>query len=121
MMDRDLKQQDQPERNRFDKSPEGLSWDAKRLMQELGVHQEELKVQNEELRQAQADLSRAHGRYKELFESAPIGYLVLDGSFMIREANLKAASLLGAPHEGLIGTPLSKFMARERRTPITCI
>ncbi|HET6488880.1 MAG TPA: ATP-binding protein [Syntrophales bacterium] len=81
-------------------------------MHELGVHQEELRSQNEELRLAQLELSRARDRYKELFDSAPIGYLVLDGSFLIREANLKAASLLGTPLKHLIGAPLSKFMDR---------
>ena len=95
------------------KSPVVPSGDVKSLMVELGMHQEELKSQNEELRQAQLELSRAHDRYKGLFESAPIGYLVLDGGFMIRETNLKAASLLGSPGKDLIGTPLSKFMDRQ--------
>ena len=94
-------------------SPEGPSGDVRSLKYELSVHQEELKAQNEELRQAQLELSRARDRYKELFDSAPIGYLVLDGSRTIREANLTAASLLGTPRKDLIGTHLSKFMARE--------
>jgi formate hydrogenlyase transcriptional activator len=94
------------------KSVEGPSEDVKSLKHELGVHQEELKSQNEELRRAQLELARAHDRYKELFDSAPIGYLVLDGSFIIREANLKATSLLGTPRKNLIGAPLSKFMDR---------
>jgi PAS domain S-box-containing protein len=96
----------------FIKSVEGPSADVRSLEHELGVHQEELKSQNEELRRAQLELARAHDRYKELFDFAPVGYLILDGSFMIREANLKAASLLGTPHKHLIGAPLSKFMDR---------
>ncbi len=82
-------------------------------MLELGVQQEELKSQNEELRLVQLELSRARDRYQELFDSAPIGYLILDRSFMIRETNLKAASLLGIPGKDLIGNPLSKFMEKE--------
>ena len=94
-------------------SPKGFTGDARSLLLELGMHQEELKAQNEELRRAQLDLSRTLDRYKELFDSAPIGYLVLDGDFMIRETNLTAASLLGTPRNELIGNPLSKFMSRE--------
>jgi PAS domain S-box-containing protein len=90
--------------------PEGSSEDVTSLKQELRVHQEELRAQNEELRQAQRELSNALDRYKELFDSAPIGYLVLDDSFMIREANLEAAALCGVLRKDLIGSPLSKFM-----------
>jgi PAS domain S-box-containing protein len=113
MIENEHKRQDQAVPNGLGTSPEGPSWDAKSLMRELSVHQEELKAQNEELRQAQVDISRAHSRYKELFDSAPIGYLILDGSFKIRESNLKAASLLGVTQQDLIEVPLSKFMARE--------
>ena len=108
-----------PERQRKDvlngscESPEGPSGDVRILRHELSVHQEELKAQNEELRQAHLELSHARDRYKELFDSAPIGYLVLDGSRSIREANLTAASLLGTPSRDLIGTHLSRFMDRE--------
>ena len=96
-----------------DESPDGPPGDARSLMYELKVHQEELKAQNEDLRQAQLDLSRARDRYKELFDSAPIGYMILDGRRTIREANLTAASLLGIPREDLIGTHLSKYMERR--------
>jgi PAS domain S-box-containing protein len=113
MKEEDIKRKGKAAPNGSGKSPVVPSGDVKSLMIELGVHQEELKSQNEELRQAQLELSRAHDRYKELFESAPIGYLVLDGSFMIRETNLRAASLLGEPGKNLIGTPLSKFMDRQ--------
>ena len=112
MKEKDTKRQPNTVLNGSNKSPKISSGDVRSLMHELGVHQEELKSQNEELQLAQLELSQARDRYKELFDSAPIGYLVLDGSFMIREANLKAASLLGTPLKHLIGAPLSKFMDR---------
>ena len=95
------------------KSPESPSGDVRSLRYELSVHQEELKAQNEQLRQAQLELSRACDRYKALFDAAPIGYLILDGSRMIREANITAASLLGTPRKDLVGSHLSKYMARQ--------
>ncbi|HET6488967.1 MAG TPA: PAS domain S-box protein [Syntrophales bacterium] len=111
-----MKKENNPRRQReialndSDGSPLGSSGDVKSLMLELGVRQEELKSQNEELRLVQLELSRARDRYQELFDSAPIGYLILDRSCMIREANLKAKSLLGIAGKDLIGNPLSKFM-----------
>jgi PAS domain S-box-containing protein len=95
------------------KSPERSSGDVKHLLQELSVHQEELKAQNEELRRSEVELSLVRDRYKELFDSAPVGYVTIDGRFMIREANFAAASLLGIHRNNLIGNPLSKFMDRE--------
>jgi PAS domain S-box-containing protein len=95
------------------KSPGGPSGDVKYLLHELGVHQEELKAQNAELRRTEFDLSHARDRYKELFDFAPTGYLVVDSGFMIREANLAAADLCGMRRKDLIGIPLSNFMSRQ--------
>ena len=113
MKQKDSKGQRKASLKYLDEPPEGSSRDITHLAHELGVHQEELKAQNEELRQAQLELSHAHDRYKELFDSAPIGYLILDGNQTIREANLKAAALLGMIRKDLIGSPVSKFMAQE--------
>jgi PAS domain S-box-containing protein len=117
--EKDPRRQREIDLSRSGKSPEGSSDDVRILMLELGVRQEELKSQNEELRLVQLELSRARDRYQELFDSAPIGYLVLDHSFMIRETNLKAASLLGIPGKDLIGNSLSKFMEREEADAYT--
>jgi len=110
MKEEDPEQKKQSLLNPSGESPEGPPEDVRSLMYELKVHQEELKAQNEELRQAQIELARARDRYKELFDSAPIGYLVLDGSRMIREANHTASYLLGIPRKDLIGVYLSRFM-----------
>ena len=78
MKEKDTKRQRKTALNGSNKSPEISSGDVRSLMHDLGVHREELKSQNEELQLAQLELSQARDRYKELFDSAPIGYLVLD-------------------------------------------
>ncbi len=69
--------------------------DAKRLIQELRVHQIELEMQNEELRKTQAQLEEFSDQYADLYDFAPVGYVTLDEQCLIWEANLTAASQLG--------------------------
>jgi diguanylate cyclase (GGDEF)-like protein len=87
--------------------------DAKRLVQELRVHQIELEIQNEELRRAQAELEESRARYFELYDLAPVGYLTLSEAGLIEEANLAAATLLDRPRAALVGQPLSSFIFHE--------
>ena len=89
--------------------------DVKQLLQELQTHQIELELQNEQLREAQLELSDALDRYADLFDFAPVGYLILERGGEIREANLAAAELLGEPREAIIGQPLARWVAAEHQ------
>jgi PAS domain S-box-containing protein len=91
-----------------------LSGEAdQRLIQELQIHQIELEMQNEALRQTQADLEAARDRYFDLFELAPVGYLMLSKQGGIFEANQVAASLLEIEQARLKQTPLTDYIMRE--------
>jgi PAS domain S-box-containing protein len=83
------------------------------LFHELRVHQIELEMQNEELRRSQLELGEARARYFELYDLAPVGYLVLNEKNLIREANLTAASLLGVGRSALLKKPLTSFILPE--------
>jgi PAS domain S-box-containing protein len=96
-----------------DRSPDRPPGDFTQIVHELRAHQEQLNTQNDELRRAQLELANANDRYMELFDSAPIGYLALDNSRAVREANLTAATLLGTSRRDLIGIQLSRFMDRK--------
>ncbi len=88
-------------------------YEEKRLIHELQVHQVELEMQNEEMRGAQAELEESRGRFKELYDFAPVGYVTLDTFGLIVEANLTAATLLNVTRAALIGKYLQSFMDRE--------
>jgi PAS domain S-box-containing protein len=84
-----------------------------KLLQELEISQIELEVQNEELRAAQHQLSQSHRKYADLFESAPVGYLILDREATIVELNHIAADIFGRPEEKLKNHPVSLCMDKE--------
>jgi PAS domain S-box-containing protein len=55
-------------------------------------------------------------RYQELFDAAPVGYLVLDRLGVVQEANHAAAELLQTRREFLAGKPLAFFLAHGWRS-----
>lgn len=81
-------------------------------MEELRVAEEELRQQNESLAAAQLMLEEENRRYVELFEYAPVPYVVTDEAGVIREANRVAADLLGVEARALRGKPLVLFVDR---------
>jgi PAS domain S-box-containing protein len=85
--------------------------EVRRLVYELDVHRVELEIQNEQLRESQLTADESKERYRELYDSAPIGYLTLDSRGTIVEANLTAARLLQCPRSRLTGQKLSSFVA----------
>ena len=87
--------------------------EVKRLVHELRVHQIELELQNEELRRIQEELEVVQGRYIDLYDFAPVGYLSVSKAGLILKANLTAATLLGVPRSAMIKQPLSRFILPE--------
>ncbi len=85
------------------------------LLHELQIHQVELQIQNEELQRAQLELAQSRDRFTDLFEFAPVGYVLLDKRGRITEANLTTATLLEVTRKDLIGQLLHSFVPREAR------
>ncbi|MCC6532643.1 MAG: response regulator [Burkholderiales bacterium] len=103
------------ERPRARARPAANSRDTERLLHELHTHQIELEMQNEALLSARTELEAALARYTELYDFAPIGYLVLGAEGNIRELNFSAASLLGVTRGALANERLDRFMPKAER------
>ncbi len=84
-------------------------------VEELQVAQEEMRVQNEELAIAQGLIEHERKRYENLFQFAPIGYVVTDRTGIIREANHAAGGLLRIRPDFLTGKPFANFVDRPER------
>jgi PAS domain S-box-containing protein len=82
---------------------------------ELRSTQEVLRAQNEELVSSRQALELERSRYRELFDSAPVGYILTSQQGIIQKVNLTAANLLHETPEFLVGLPLARLLAREER------
>jgi len=92
--------------------PEGpLSGEeARRLVHELQVHRIELEIQNEELRQSRQTAEESRDRYLQLYHIAPVGYIVVDASGIVRQVNRTLAEMVGADASDFLHHPLSRHL-----------
>ena len=71
-----------------------------RLIRKLKLDQTRLKSLNQELRAACDQLQNSLQHCSDLYDYAPVGYVVFDGTGSIQEINLAGAELLGAKLDG---------------------
>lgn len=88
------------------------------VYEHLLVATEELRVQQEQLNATQAELRATRQRYQELFEAAPVAYLVTTAEGVITEANRAAAAVLGAPARRGLGKPVQAFVDVPHRAAL---
>ncbi|MEW5786632.1 MAG: EAL domain-containing protein [Pseudomonadota bacterium] len=94
---------------------EALGVEHVRLVEDLHLHQEELRTQNDELREAQQALAEAGRRYQDLFDYAPVGYFQLDEHGAVQEANFTACQMLGEDRAVLLNRPMRLYVPMEYR------
>mgnify|MGYP003571689202 CR=1 FL=1 len=89
------------------------SQQIKSFIHELQVHQIELEMQNDELKELSHELKRAKKHYLDLFDNAPIGYLLLDASNTITQCNATALKLFQINKEDIIDKKIQKFIDKK--------
>jgi two-component system cell cycle sensor histidine kinase/response regulator CckA len=83
---------------------------SQRLLHDLHVHQIELEMQNEELRGAQHEIEQSRDRYLDLYNHAPVGYVVTDSVGMILQSNQTFGHMLDEDVSGLLRQPLTRMI-----------
>jgi len=62
-------------------------------------------------------LQEQYTKYLDLFDHAPVGYLIVDRNGVILDANLAAAELLGVEKDLMIEMPLTTFILKKYFQP----
>lgn len=95
------------------KSIDTSQWgnDIKRLIEELSIYQIELEHQNEELIHSQLELENSKASYADLFENAPIGYILIDKDRIIVNANNTFCNMMHQNKEDVQGNNIEKYIS----------
>ena len=85
-----------------------------KLLHDLEVHQIELEMQNEELRNGHEKLHVSQGRYVDLYDFAPIGYMTIDQNGQILRGKSDRILVIGRG-EALFGEdPFLPFCCQRK-------
>ena len=88
-------------------------YELNNALEELQVTEEGLHQHNLELETIYQESENKHHYYQELFELAPVGYLITDPLGIVREANEKVCKVLNRVKSFTLGKPIRAFIARE--------
>ena len=80
------------------------------LMEEVNIYHQELIFQNNELAQRGAELEESRIKYRQLFDEAPVGYVVMDQDYIIQEANSTFRAYFQMAPQDIIGKKLTSFI-----------
>lgn len=84
--------------------------DVEKLIEELNVFHIELQVQHEELMQAQEQMYESRKKYYELYNSVPVGLMLLNKDLQIIEINKVVPVMLGCAPGELYRKKITKFI-----------
>jgi len=98
-----------PKTNEQDKVSD-ISLNLDELIHELEVHQMELEMQHVELQESHRRLEENRQQYVDLFDFAPIGYIVTDEKGFILNVNLTLTAMFAMNRTEIEGRSLAKFI-----------
>jgi PAS domain S-box-containing protein len=87
--------------------------DIRQTFHELQVHQIELEMQNEELRRTHVELDATRAKYFDLYDQAPVGYVIVNEKGLILEANLTAATFLNLARVTMVRQPFTRYIFKD--------
>ncbi|MEI7526837.1 MAG: PAS domain-containing protein, partial [Mariniphaga sp.] len=87
--------------------------DLKVLVEELSIYQIELEHQNQELIHSQDEIQQSNDRYLDLFDNAPVGYLLVDLYGVIKDINQTACVLLESGKNDYIDKKITKIIHQD--------
>ncbi|MCF8366013.1 MAG: PAS domain S-box protein, partial [Bacteroidales bacterium] len=85
------------------------------LIHHLKQHQEVLSKQNEELLISYSAIELQKLQMNDLFDNAPVGYIVMNQSGIIQKANHTAGELLNVHHDRIVSKQFEKLIVLYQR------
>jgi PAS domain S-box-containing protein len=86
---------------------------VKELVEELRIHQIELEMQNEDLIRGHAELDKAREEYFDLYDNAPVGYIISDVFGNISSVNQKLSEILHTTKTELLKHGFAPFLTQH--------
>ncbi len=84
--------------------------DIDKLIEEYNIHKIELELQQEELLRSNQELEYKNRQLDDLFENAPLGYLILNTTGIITSVNATALKLFRKPKTQMLDKPFTQFI-----------
>jgi PAS domain S-box-containing protein len=108
-----------PKRDKPNRAPAprlaALEAEVRDLREQLTLERLQYDAALESVADSKRDLEVSRERYVDLYDTAPVAYVLLDRNGFIHEANLTAARMFGMPRERLRHLLLSRFVCKEDR------
>jgi len=86
---------------------------VKELVEELRIHEIQLEMQNEDLLRSRSELEEARERYFDLYDNAPVGYIISDGLGNISSVNRKLVEMLETTKAELLKRGFRPFLTQD--------
>lgn len=92
-----------------------------KILNESQIQQIELEIQNDELRSIQIELQNLKNEYFELYNNAPVGYLVLNSNAVVVKCNICFQNYLGLTASEILHKPLNNFIGKNDQNDFLAI
>ena len=89
------------------------SEEIKALFHELQVHQIELEMQNDELKRVYNELEVSKKHYLDLYDNAPVGYILINSDGIIIQTNLTALTLLKLNKKDMVNSKIQNYIYKN--------
>jgi len=83
---------------------------AEELLEEISIYHQELEYQNQELMRIRDELEISNKHFQDLFDRAPVGYVLTNEDFSIIRVNSSFTETTGMANNLIKGKPLSYFV-----------
>ena len=84
--------------------------EAQSRIQDLEAEVARLQSENDALCDSEASLAAERNKFADLYDFAPVGYVILSSQSIIEDANLFAAELVGLERRKFLGLKFSEFV-----------